>query len=153
MNSIMQKFEKNIISKSRSTRKHITEFHKITKDVKKQVSLDIKQVTVTQIFDQVVFMGPEQIVSKLSNEMKATISGLFQSADNPSNFTSTFKVSLPKLFADLRLAKTGTIWTTKLMQAQVMDYLCILGFGFGGNRYLVLVLVLVLVLIITFQVI
>ena len=33
------------------------------------------------------------------------------------------------------------------MQAQAMDYLCILGFGFGGTRYLVLVLVLVLFLV------
>ena len=113
-------FEKNTIFKSRANRKHITEFHKITKDVKKQVSLDVKQLTVAQIFDQVVFMGPEHIVAQLSEEMKATISGLFQSADNPSKFTTTFKVSLPKLLADLRLAKTGTLWTTKLRHAKVM---------------------------------
>ena len=84
-------FAKNTILKSRANRKHITEFHKITKDVKKQVSLDVKQLTVTHIFDQVVFMGPEQIVAQLSEEMKATISGLFKSADNPSKFTSIYK--------------------------------------------------------------
>ena len=53
----MQHFEKNIISKSRSKRKHITEFHKTTKDVRKQVSLDVKQITVTQIVYQVVITG------------------------------------------------------------------------------------------------
>ena len=115
-------FEKNTILKSRADRKHITECHKITKDVKKQVSLDVKQLTVAHIFDQVVFMGPEHIVAQLSEEMKATISGLFQSADNPSKFTSKYKVSLPKLFADLRLAKTSTLWTTKLIQAQLIRY-------------------------------
>ena len=34
-------FEKNTIKKSRANRKHITEFHKTTKDVKKQVSLKV----------------------------------------------------------------------------------------------------------------
>ena len=77
-------------------------------------------------------MGLDHIVSQMNKEMTTNISELFQSVSNPSNpskFSSTFQVSLPKLFADLRLAKDKTCWSTKMMQAQAM-YLCILGFGF-----------------------
>ena len=61
MNSV-QNIEKYVISKSRPNRKLITEFHKTTKDVQKQVNLDIKQITITQFFCQDVFHGPKSYI-------------------------------------------------------------------------------------------
>ena len=86
MNSMLS-IEKDAISKSRSNRKQITQFHKTTKEVQKKVNLDIKQITIPHIFDQVVFMGPDHTVSQMNEELKTNISEIFQSVSNPSKFS------------------------------------------------------------------
>ena len=90
MNSMLN-IEKDSISMPRANRKQITEFHKNTKEVRKKINHNIKQITITQIFDQVFFYGPRTycFTNEMNEEMKTNIFELFQSVSNPSN-TSKF---------------------------------------------------------------
>ena len=109
-------------------------FNQQRKNTKDTVESDLATITITKIFDQVVFMGNENIIADLSAETKEGLADIFETSVKTPNFVSTYKPILPKLYADLRLM--DTIWTAKMMEAQALINFCILGFGPAGCRYI-----------------
>ena len=126
--------EKEIINNSKKDRKVLSMFNQQRKTTKDNVELDIPTITITKIFNQLVFMGNENIIADLSAETKEGLTDIFEASEKTQNFVSTYQPILPKLYADLRLM--DTIWTAKMMEAQAVIYFCILGFGAGGCRYI-----------------
>ena len=126
--------DKEIINISKNDRKILTVFNQQTIKTKDHVESDLPTITITKIFNQVVFMGNENIIAVLSAETKESLADIFEASEKTQNFVSTYQPILPKLYADLRLV--DTIWTAKMMEAQTLLYFCILGFGPGGCRYI-----------------